>query len=104
MKFFSSVAVGVASGAAAVFLHLVFPPFGIALSVLGSFTAIWIVGRKYGKRFYKIVSAIAWMVIFSRAATFGSGKEILIQGDTLGNNFLMLAFLALVIAVALPAN
>ena len=104
MKALTSVAVGIASGVAAVFLHLFFPPFGLALACLGTFAAIWAVGRKFGKRLFKLIAALAWLAIFLRAASFGTGREIFIQGDSLGNYFLALSFIALFLAIAFPAN
>lgn len=104
MKFFAAIAIGVAAGVAAVFLHLFLPPFGLVLACLGTFTATWAVGRKFGKRRYKLIAAIAWFYIFVRASSFGTGKEIFIQGDSLGNNFLFFGFIALALAIALPAN
>ncbi len=104
MKSITSLLLGIAAGVAAVFLHLYLPPFGLALACVGTFTAIWAVGRKFGKRRYKLIAALAWFYIFARASTFGTGKEIFIQGDTLGNNFLFFAFIALALAIALPAN
>lgn len=104
MKSIASLLAGIATGIAAVFLHLFLPPFGIALAVLGTFTAIWAVGRRYGKRRYKFLATLAWMYIFSRGASFGNGKEIFIQGDSLGNYFLAFSFIAIVTALLLPAN
>jgi hypothetical protein len=104
MKMIASLFVGVATGVAAVFLHLFFPPLGIALSIIGTFTAIWSVGRRYGKRRYKFVATLGWIFIFSRGASFGNGQEIFIQGDSLGNYFLALSFLAIIVALLLPAN
>lgn len=104
MKALTSVAIGIASGVAAVFLHLFFPPFGLALACLGTFTAIWAVGRKFGKRRFKFIAAFAWLIIFLRAASFGTGREIFIQGDNLGNNFLIFSFIAITLAIAFPAN
>ena len=104
MKIIASLFVGVVTGAAAVFLHLFLPPFGIALAVLGTFTAIWAIGRRYGKRRYKVIATLAWMYIFSSGASFGNGNEILIQGDSLGNYFLAFSFIAILIALLLPAN
>jgi hypothetical protein len=104
MKTIASLVVGAATGVAAVFLHLFSPPFGLALAVAGTFTAIWAVGRRYGKRRYKLLATIAWMFIFSRGASFGNGKEIFIQGDSLGNYFLALSFIAIIAALLLPAN
>jgi hypothetical protein len=104
MKTIASLLVGAATGAAAVFLHLFLPPIGIALAVLGTFTAIWAIGRRYGKRRYKVIATLAWMYFFSRGASFGNGNEILIQGDSLGNYFLAFSFIAIIAALLLPAN
>jgi hypothetical protein len=104
MKLLGALIVGVATGVAAIFLHLYLPPFGIALSIIGTFLAIWSLGRRYGKRFYKVIGGLGWIVIFLKGASFGVGREILIQGNSLGNTFLLLSFIALLAAVALPAN
>jgi hypothetical protein len=104
MKVIASLLAGAATGVSAVFLHLFLPPFGLALAVLGTFTAIWAVGRRYGKRRYKFLAVLAWIFVFSRGASFGNGKEIFIQGDSLGNYFLALSFIAIIAALLLPAN
>lgn len=104
MKSIASLFVGAAAGVAAVFLHLFLPPFGLVLAVVGTFTAIWAVGRKYGKRSFKFIASLAWIYIFARASSFGTGKEIFIQGDNLGNNFLFFSFIALALAIALPTS
>ena len=104
MKSLASLLAGAATGVAAIFLHLFLPPFGLALAVLGTFAAIWAVGRRYGKRRYKFLATLAWIFIFSRGASFGNGKEIFIQGDSLGNYFLALSFIAIITALLLPAN
>jgi hypothetical protein len=104
MKALASLLAGAATGVAAVFLHLFLPPFGLALAVIGTFTAIWAVGRRFGKRRYKFLATLAWMFIFSRGASFGNGKEIFIQGDSLGNYFLALSFIAIIAALLMPAN
>ncbi len=101
MKLIASLVIGILAGVAAVFLHLVFPPFGLALACIGTFTSIWAIGRKYGKRRYKVLAAIAWVYIFGRASSFGTGKEIFIQGDSLGNNFLFFSFISIAVAIAL---
>lgn len=104
MKYFFAILAGAVTAAAATFLHLFTPPFGIALAIIGTFTSIWSVGRIYRKRRFKIIAALGWTTIFLRASTFGAGKEIFVQGDGLGNAFFFLSFLALVIAIVLPAN
>ena len=102
MKYLFAVLVGAASAVAATLLHLFTPPFGIALAVIGTLTSIWSVGRIYGKRRFKVIAALGWSAIFLRASTFGTGKEIFVQGDNLGNAFFFLSFMALAIAIALP--
>jgi hypothetical protein len=104
LKYLTSIFVGTVTAIAATFLHLFLPPFGIALALTGTVTSFWALGRKFGKRRYKVVAAIGWSAIFLRASSFGVGKEILVQGDTLGNAFFLLSFIALAIAIALPAN
>ncbi len=104
MKVLASVLAGAVTGVAAIFLHLFLPPFGLALAVIGTFTAIWAVGRSFGKRRYKFLATLAWMFIFSRGASFGNGKEIFIQGDSLGNYFLALSFVAIIAALLMPAS
>ena len=104
MKYFFALLSGAVTAAAATFLHLFMPPFGIALAIIGTLTSIWSVGRIYGKRKFKLIAALGWSAIFLRASTFGTGKEIFVQGDNLGNAFFFLSFLALVIAIALPTN
>jgi hypothetical protein len=104
MKFVIALVVGIASGVAAIFLHHFAPPFGISIAIAGTFVAIWSVGRAFGKRFYKLVAAGSWVAIFWRGASLGVGNEIFIQGDRLGNIFLLSSVIALLLAVALPAS
>jgi hypothetical protein len=104
MKLLGALFVGVATGAAALFLHHFAPPFGITIAVIGTFAAVWSVGRSFGKRSYKLIAALSWMAIFWRGALLGVGNEIFIQGDRLGNIYLLTSFAALLIAIALPAN
>jgi len=102
MKYLFALVAGAVTAAAATLLHLFMPPFGIALAIIGTLTSIWSVGRIYGKRKFKVIAALGWSSIFLRASTFGTGKEIFVQGDNLGNAFFFLSFLALAIAIALP--
>ncbi len=104
MKLLVSLAVGFATGAAAVFLHHFAPPFGIAIAIIGTFTAIWSLGRLFRKRFFKLIAAISWLAIFAQASSLGVGNEIFVQGDRLGNIFLLTSVIALFVANALPAN
>ncbi|CAB4532965.1 unannotated protein [freshwater metagenome] len=104
MKYLLSLIVGGVTAVAATFLHKFAPPFGIAISIIGTFTSIWVIGRIFAGRRFKIIAAIGWIAIFFRAASFGVGKELLVQGDNLGNAFFLISFAALAIAIAFPAN
>jgi hypothetical protein len=104
MKYLFSALACIATAAAATFLHKFAPPFGLVISIAGTFTAIWVIGRIYAARRFKVFAAIGWSVIFFQAASFGVGKELLVQGDNLGNAFFFISFAALVIAIAFPAN
>ena len=104
MKFVIALVVGIASGVTAIFLHHFAPPFGISIAIAGTFVAIWAIGRTFGKRIYKLVAAASWIAIFWRGASLGVGNELFIQGDRLGNIFLLGSVIALIVAVALPAN
>jgi hypothetical protein len=104
MRFIAALAIGVASGVAAMFLHHFAPPFGIVIAIAGTFVAIWSVGRSFGKRIYKFVAATSWLAIFWRGASLGVGNELFVQGDRLGNIFLISSVILLIFAIALPAN
>jgi hypothetical protein len=104
MRFIAALAIGVASGVAAMFLHHFAPPFGIVIAIAGTFVAIWSVGRSFGKRIYKFVAATSWLAIFWRGASLGVGNELFVQGDRLGNIFLISSVIVLIFAIALPAN
>ena len=100
MKYLFSLLVGGATAAAATLVHLTLAPYGLILGLVGTFTAIWSVGRKFGKRRYKVVASFGWFVILMKGALFGVGQEILIQGDVLGTSLLLGGILTLVAAVA----
>jgi hypothetical protein len=89
---------GLSSGLAAVLLHQSVPPLGLILGLTLSYFSIWYVGRFTGKRIYKIFAACAWLVIALRAGTFGVGRELLIQGDSLGAALMILGLISVVLA------
>jgi hypothetical protein len=103
MNYLFSVAIGALTGACAVLLHNFALPFGPILAILGTLISIWAVGRKFGKRTYKVVAAISWILIFSKASLLGSGGELLVQGDNSGSALLFFGFTALIVAIVLPA-
>jgi hypothetical protein len=81
---------------------LAYPPFGLALAVVGTFTAIWSIGRYFGGYRYKFLAGAGWLGIFWQGAKYGVGNEILIQGDNLGTALIGLGAVAIFLAIALP--
>lgn len=103
MKFVFSFLVGIASGIAAVLLHDMASPFGALLAIAGTFTSMWVLGRKFGKRIYKLVGIVGWVCVFAKAATLGAGGELLVQGNNTGSALAFFGTLSLIVALALPA-
>ena len=104
MRLVSSLFAGFVTGAVAVLLHLALPPAGLILSVIGTFTSLWVLGRVFGSRKYKAIAGVGWSIIFWQGAKFGVGNEILIQGDNLGTGLLFFGAIAVLAAIAVPAR
>jgi len=100
MYFLLSLIFGAATALIAILLHQSLPPFGVIASLLFTYLAIWLVGRTFGSRRYKWWAAIAWIIVLFRAATFGAGQELLVQGDGVGSTLLLLGTLIALAAVA----
>lgn len=100
MRFLISLIVGAAASAIAILLHQSLPPFGVITSLLLSYCSIWLIGRTYQSRFLKWIAAIGWIAMTLRGATFGTGQELLIQGDGVGSTLLLLGTLTVLIAIA----
>lgn len=100
MNFLAALFFGLISAIASVLLHQSLPPFGLVLGLLLSYFSIWYVGRYTGKRIYKALSVIIWIAIIARAGSFGVGKELLIQGDSVGASLLVLGLIAVTLAAA----
>ena len=98
MKVLSALFFGISSGLASILLHQSVPPAGLILGLTLSYFSIWYVGRYTGKRIYKILAACAWLVIALRAGTFGVGRELLIQGDSLGAALMILGLMTVALA------
>ena len=99
IKPLGSAIAGACAGAAAVLLHLQFPPFGVALALIGSSTTIWAVMQKTGRRRCAFLAALLWIAVAWRAALPGAGGELLVQGDPAGE-VLVLAGSILVLVTA----
>ncbi len=94
MKSIFSLILGALIAITATLIHQWIPPFGDAIAIISTFTAIWWIGRRYGKKRYKFLALFAWLVLIIRAGTFGAGQELLIQGNNAASALLFIGFLA----------
>lgn len=101
MKFLASAIWGLILAAAAVLLHDAYLPFGLILALLGSSIGVWLVGRLWGRRRYKLATVAAWFVLVLRAGTLGTGNELLVQGNFSGNALVVGGFFILLIVTSL---
>ncbi len=99
MKLVGSFLWGGILGAAAVLLHSAYVPFGVLLALLGSGVGIWLLGRAWGLRRYKVLAGLAWAFMTLRAGSPGVGGELLVQGNFAGNALVVAGVAMLVIAV-----
>ena len=99
MKLVGSFLWGGTLGAASVLLHSAYVPMGVLLALLGSGVGIWLIGRAWGLRRYKVLAGIAWAFMTLRAGSPGVGGELLVQGNFAGNALVVAGFAMLVIAV-----
>lgn len=98
MQILAAIFFGFSSGLAAVLLHQSLPPLGLILGLTLTYFSIWYVGRYTGKRIFKVVAAFIWIAVAIRAGTFGVGKELLIQGDSIGAALMVLGLITVVLA------
>jgi hypothetical protein len=104
VKYLFSFIVGGLTAVAGVFLHLSYPPAGLILALVGSATTFWSIGRHYGKRRFKVVALLGWLIVINDATTFGDGGELLVQGDRTGMTFLASAFSIVALSLFLPVK
>jgi len=98
VKIIDSLFAGIVLGGAAVLLHGLAFPVGVMLSLIGSGTGVWLLGRTYGKRRYKFVAIVGWIGIVFNAAAPGIGNELLVQGNSAGNALVLGGFIVLLLA------
>lgn len=98
MQILTALFFGASSGVAAVLLHQSLPPLGLILGLTLSYFSIWYVGRYTGRRNYKFLAALAWVLIALRAGSFGVGQELLIQGDSIGAALMILGLITVGLA------
>jgi hypothetical protein len=94
VKLLYAIALGAATALGATLIHQTLPPFGVALGIFTTYVMVWWVGRYTGRRRYRIYALTAWFAVILRAGSFGTGQELLIQGDNAGSALLTLGFLA----------
>ena len=102
MKRVYSLFFGASLGASSIFIHNLYPPVGLIVSLLATAMGVWATGRLWGKRSYKFIASIAWAVIVLRAGFPGASEEYLVQGDTVGVSLINFGFIALVIGIVTP--
>ena len=102
MKPVYSLFFGAALGASSIFIHNLYPPVGLIVSLLATAMGIWATGRLWGQRSYKCIASIAWAVMVLRAGFPGASEEYLVQGDTVGVSLINFGFIALVIGIVTP--
>jgi hypothetical protein len=90
MRYIFSVLLGTIAAVVAILLHQTFPPVGIIVGLGLTVLIVWTVGRIYGHRRYKWSAAAAWCAVIFRGATFGTGQEVLMQGDGVGTSLLFI--------------
>lgn len=100
MSYLLALIYGGATAVVAILLHQSLPPFGVIASLTLSFIAIWLIGRRLNRRSLKFIAALGWIAVLLRGATFGTGQELLVQGDGVGSTLLLLGTLIVLSAVA----
>jgi hypothetical protein len=100
MQALIALLIGAASAVVAILIHQTLPPFGVIAGLIFTYLAIWWVGREFATRKYKVFAVIGWFVAMVRAATFGAGQELLVQGDGVGTATLLLGIFVVIAAIA----
>jgi hypothetical protein len=103
MRFLYSLLIGAGLGAGSVFMHASLVPFGLIFVLLSTVAGIWSIGRMWGGKTLRIVASIAWTMVVLRAGFPGINDEYLIEGTAIGISLINCGFLALVLAILLPA-
>lgn len=103
MRKIYAIAIGAGLGAGSVFLHSSLVPFGLIFVLFATVVGIWSIGRMWGGRTLKMLASVAWTFVVLRAGFPGINEEYLIEGTAVGISLINMGFLALVIAILLPA-
>lgn len=102
MKYIGSLIWGAVLGAAAVMIHNAFVPAGLVVAVLGTGSGIWILGKAWGMRRYKVLASLVWAYVALRGGTSGVGGELLVEGNMAGNTLIYAGVATIALAIALP--
>ena len=100
LKTIGSLLFGALVGFVGVILHNAFSPVGIFLALAFTLVAINFAGHFFGSRRFKVIAAVAWVLVVLRAGTYGQSEEILVISNLNGNLFL-LGGLLIVVVIAL---
>ena len=103
MRYLYSLLIGAALGAGSVFMHTSFAPIGLIFVLISTVAGIWSIGRMWGGKTLRILASVAWTMVVLRAGFPGVNDEYLIEGTAVGISLINCGFLALVLAVLLPA-
>ena len=103
MRKLYAIVIGAGLGAGSVILHSSLVPFGLIFVLFSTLVGIWSIGRMWGVRTLKVLAAVAWTFVVLRAGFPGINEEYLIEGSAVGISLINMGFLALVIAILLPA-
>lgn len=104
MRYMYSIIFGAFLGFTATILHNAWQPIGFLLAILVTYLGIKLLGIKFYFRRFKILAAFAWLLVVLRAGSPGLGDELLIYGNSYGNQFLLFGFIAAFIAVVTPKS
>ena len=81
---------------AGIFLHNSYQPFGLIISLSALVIGFILVKRMYERRFCNVLFIIFWLAPVTRASTLGNGGELLIQGNSYGNTYLVVGAVILI--------
>ena len=84
-------------------MHTSFAPLGLIFVLISTVAGIWSIGRMWGGKTLRILASVAWTMVVLRAGFPGVNDEYLIEGTAVGISLINCGFLALVLAVLLPA-
>jgi len=102
MRLTLSFLAGLVLGLASTLLHNAYQPLGLIVSVAGSSTALWMLGKHWGSRRYKFIALAGWLVVVFKASSLGTSGELLIEGNTTGVVFLVSGLILLIVVSAIP--